>query len=225
MKSRGRICVVLGASLALGLSGVAVAATVTPPAGTPNLAAMVLQPSDLAAGAVVGTEGYVTPAKAFSAEYDSSFTSAETPDGVSYDQLADGVSIAPSASQASGFFTAEAAFFDSKKGHKLLDKGIIASAGKKAHLKASNIKYKAGGSVGVGGDSFLESIGVSTKHASIHEDVVLFDQGTIYALLVVIAKPDEKLPTSDATALATAIDSHINSVMASSGSTGSTGTS
>jgi hypothetical protein len=42
---------------------------------------------------------------------------------------------------------------------------------------------------------------------------------------VVIAKPDEKLPTSDATALATAIDSHINSVMASSGSTGSTGTS
>ena len=52
MKSRRRICIALGASLTLGLTGVAVAATVTPPAGTPNLAAMVLQPGDLAAGAV-----------------------------------------------------------------------------------------------------------------------------------------------------------------------------
>jgi hypothetical protein len=42
MKSRRRICIALGASLTPGLTGVAVAASVTPPAGTPDLASMAL---------------------------------------------------------------------------------------------------------------------------------------------------------------------------------------
>ena len=148
MKSRRRICIALGASLTLGLTGVA-AAAVTPPAGTPNLAAMVLQPGDLAAGAIAGTQRYVTPFGGFTAQYDGSFTTAATPDGVSYYLVSDGVSLAPDAAVVSTLFGAEKAFFNSKKGHKLVDKGIIQGAGKKAHLKASNIKFKDRGSIAV----------------------------------------------------------------------------
>jgi hypothetical protein len=223
MKSRRRICIALGASLTLGLTGVAVAATVTPPAGTPNLAAMVLQPGDLAAGAVAGTQRYVTPLSGFTAQYDGIFTTAATPDGVGYYLVSDGVSLAPDASVVSTLFGAEKAFFNSKKGHKLVDKGIIQDAGKKAHLKASSIKFKDRGSIGVGGGSFLLAIGISSKHTSIHEDLVLFEQGTVYVELVLTGKPGKSIPGSDAVLLATAIDSHVNSVLASTGTTGLTG--
>lgn len=224
------LCAVLTVGTALAASGAAVAVgatAVTPPAGTADLAAMALQSTDFAAGAVAAEQGYVQPTTGFTAEYDGGFTTASTPDGVSYYSVGDLISIAPTASTVSTFFNAESAFFRSKQAHKLLDKVIIAAAGKKAHLKARNIKYGVGGSLGVGNGSSLETIGLKNKRTSVHEDVVLFEQGTVYVLLILVAKPGETIPTSDATALASAIDNHVNSVLAGStgpsGVTGSTG--
>jgi hypothetical protein len=218
----------VGAALLVSGAAIAVGATaVTPPAGTPDLAAMALQTTDFGAGAVAAEQGYVQPTTGFTAEYDGGFTTATTPDGVSYYSIADLISIAPSASTVSSFFNAESAFFRSKQAHKLLDKVIIGAAGKKSHLKARNIKYGVGGSLGVGNGSSLETIALKSKHVSVHEDVVLFEQGTVYVLLTLVANPGETIPTSDATALATAIDNHVNSVLAGStgpsGVTGSTG--
>jgi hypothetical protein len=223
MKRRRRICVALSATVVLSAAGAALAATVTPPAGTPNMAAMVLQPSDLAAGAVAGREGYAAAPAGFTAQYDGTFTTASTPDGISYYAIGDFVAIAPSAATASAFVASETRVFRSKAGHKLLDAVIISAAGKKAHLKARDIKYESLGSIGVGQGSFAETIGLHVKHVSVHEDVVLFGQGTTYAFLIMTARPGEKVPTSDATALAGAIDAHITSVLGATGSTGTTG--
>ncbi len=223
MVRRRRIVVAFGASVVLASAAVATAA-VQPPAGTPDLSAMALQPSDLAQGAVVASQqGYVAPVSGFTAEYDGGFTTASTADGVSYYSIGDYLSIAPTASTVTTFFTAETAFFRSKRGRKLLDKVIIAAAGRKAKLKARDIKYGGGGSLGVGTGSFLETIGLKTKHVRVHEDLVLFSQGTVYVLLVMAANPGQTIPQGDAASLSTAIDSHIESVLATTGSSGSSG--
>jgi hypothetical protein len=225
MTSSRSACAALVLVVVLSCAGAALAAAVTPPAGTPNLAAMVLQPSDLAAGAVAGQQEYVRPPTGFSAQYDAGFTTASTPDGVRYYSISDFVSIAPSAVTVSTFFARETKVFRSKAGHKLLDEAIIEAAGKKAHLKARNIKYADDGGVGVGQSSFLETIGVSVKRVSVHEDIVFFQQGTVYGFVTVAGEPGEQIPTSDTTALASAIDTHVTSVLGATGATGTTGTS
>jgi hypothetical protein len=230
MTRRGRTAVALGVSGALATAGVA-AAAVTPPPGTPDLAAMALAAGDLAPGTVAAPhQGYVAPVTGFTAEYDAGFTTASTTDGVSYYSIGEYISIAPSASVVSTFFNAETAFFRSKHGHKLLDKVIAAAAGRHAHLRSRNIRYEVGGSLGVGTASFLETIGLRDGHTGVHEDVVLFSQGTVYVLLVMTANPGEQIPRSDAATLAAAIDTHIDTVLAtpaggSAGPSGGTGSS
>jgi hypothetical protein len=224
MNRHRSVCVALGAVLVLACASAALAATVTPPPGTPDLAAMALQASDLAPGAAAGQQGYVTPPTGFTAEYQGGFKTALTPDGISYYSISDFVAIAPSAVTVSAFFADETKLFRSKAGHKLLDRAIIAAAGKKTQLKARDIKYGDVGGIGVGQSSFLETIGLSIKRVSVHEDVVLFQQGTVYGFLTMAAKPGSKIPLSDADSLANAIDTHINSVLGSTGSTGPTGT-
>lgn len=224
MKGSRRIGVALGVILALTAAGTA-AASVNPPAGTPNMAAMVLQSPDLAPGAVAGQQGFVKPPSGFSAQYDAEFTQASTPDGISYYSISDFVAIAPSAATVDSFLGEETSVFRSKAGHKLLSAVIIHAAGKKAHLEAKDVKYHDLGSLGVGQSSFVETIGVKAKRVSVHEDVVLFQQGTAYGFLVMAAKPGEQVPTSDASALAGAMDAHINVVLGATGSTGTTGTS
>lgn len=225
MHSRRSRCAALSAALVVTGASAAVAASVSPPAGTPNMAAMVIQPSDLAAGAIPGQQGYVAPPTGFSAQFDADFKTASTQDGVTYFSLSDYVALSPSATTVSTFFGDETAVFRSKAGHRRLSAVIIAAAGKKAHLKARNIRYADLGSVGVGQSSFAEAISVHAKHVSVHEDVVLFQQGTAYGFVVMAANPGEKIPTSDASLLATAMDSHINSVLGATGVSGSTGTS
>jgi hypothetical protein len=225
MFSARSTCAALSTTVALATATVAEAATVTPPAGTPDLAAMALQPSDLAPGAAAGQQGYVTPETGFTAQYDGDFTTASTPDGVSYFSINDFVSIAQTASTVAAFVATEQNFFRSKDGHKVLDQAIIRAAGKSAHLKAKNIRYAAAGSISIADESFLETIGVATRRSSAHEDVVMLAQGRVYALLIMAGNPGEKIPASDASSLASAIDSHINDALAPSGSTGSSGSS
>jgi hypothetical protein len=69
MRVRPRTAVALVAAIAVfGAAGAAfVATTVNPPAGTPNLAQMVLAPADLASSDGVAGSGYSTPPQGFSA--------------------------------------------------------------------------------------------------------------------------------------------------------------
>ena len=198
-----------------------------PPPGTPDLAAMALQASDLAPGALAAHQGYVRPTAGFIAQYDGGFITASTPDGASYYSLGDYISISASASTVNRFFGAEKAFFLSAQGHRLLDGVIIAAAGRRAHLSDREIRYESGGTLGVGTASFLETIGLQTGSVDVHEDVVLFAQGTVYVLLIMTGDPGVTIPRADAGALATAIDGHINSVLAfgATGATGTTGSS
>jgi hypothetical protein len=150
MIRRRSLPIALGTTFVLAVAGIAGAAVVTPPAGTPNLAAMVIQPGDLAPGAVLGAQGYVTPPSGLTAEYDSSFTSAATSDGVSYLLLSDNIALAPTPTTASAFYVGEREAFDSSKGRKLVVREIIKQAGKKSTLKAKDIKFSDAGSAGIG---------------------------------------------------------------------------
>ncbi len=218
-----RVGAAFAASVALAAIGAATAAAVTPPPGTPDLAAMALAPGDLAPGAVAGQQGYVRPTAGFVAQYDGGFTTASTADGASYYSIGDYISVASDNATVERFFTAERAFFLSPQAHRLLDNVIIAAAGRKAHLSAREIRYRSGGTLDVGTSSFIESIGLRAGRVRVHEDVVLLAQDNVYVLLIMTADPGIGIPRADAGALATAIDNHVNSVLAT-GATGSTGT-
>jgi hypothetical protein len=220
--ARRSLPVVLTAVL-LALSSTSPAsAVVTPPAGTPNLALMVIQPADLVPGAVIGDQAYVTPPAGFTADYGSVFSSASTPDGVKYALLEDYVALAPSATLAGDFFADQQSLFDTTKGRKDLTKEIIKDAGKHAHLKPRDVKYTDAGTAGVASSSFIETITIRARHAKLQEVVVLFADADVEASLVIAGTTDETIPQSDGVGLSTTIDSHIHAVLAGTGATGAT---
>lgn len=214
---------VLGAAMVFAsASAESAAAAVTPPAGTPNLALMVVQPSDLVAGATLGNQEYVQPPTGFTAQYGSEFTSAATPDGVNYSLLLDFVALAPSASTASALFTSQQAYDESSKGRAQTVKDIIKGAGKHSRLKAKDIKFSQAQSAGVGTSSFEETITIKVKHTSVQEVYLMFVDGTVDTSLELVGVANKPVPESDAVTLAGAMLSHINTVLAT-GSTGASG--
>lgn len=229
--SRRRLAVLVGLAVPLAAAGNALGAVVTPPAGTPNLALMAIQPSDLTPGAVIGTDvGYDTPPSGFTAQYVGYFTTASTTDGVAYGLLDDEVSLAPTAAEASAYTASEETLYTSKKGRKLIIKYAIKAAGKKAHLKASDFKFSGAESAGVGSGSLVETLTLTIKHKKVREVIVAFDDGSVAGDLVATGEVGEQVPQSDGMALATAMYGHINAVLAAgatgpSGTTGTSGTS
>jgi hypothetical protein len=224
MNRRSRLIVLLGAAVTLAAAGSALAA-VTPPAGTPNLALMAIQPSDLAAGAVTGADvGYDTPPSGFTAEYAGYFTSAATSDGVAYSLLQDDISLAPDTTTASEYVAVEKLLYTSKAGRKAIVKAAIKDAGgKKSHLTLSDFKFSGAESAGVGTGSLVETLTVTYKRKKVREVILVFDDGTVAGSLVATGKVNEKVPQSDAITLGTAMYTHINAVLAA-GATGPSGT-
>jgi hypothetical protein len=166
MSRHRRLVGLLGVGVAVACCGVGVAwAAVTPPAGTPDLALMVLQPADLAPGAVSGAQGYVAPPKGLTAQYAADFTTASSPDGVNYSLLVDDVAVGPTASASSAYFVAQRKSIASTKGRRGIVRSILHSAAKADHLKAKDVKFSAAGSAGVGTSSYIETLTISTKHA------------------------------------------------------------
>jgi hypothetical protein len=219
------ISVALGATLALSLaSGADASGVVTPPADTPNLALMVIQPADLVPGATLGDQAYVKPPRGFTAQYASEFTSAATTDGVNYSLVLDYIALAPSTATSGALFASEQAFEQSRAGRRLVTKGIVRNAGKKAHLTARNIRFSGAQNAGVGTGSFEETITVARGRVSVQEVYLIFEEGTVCASLELVGELDKTVPETDATTLASAIDQHIKSVLATSGSTGAIGT-
>jgi hypothetical protein len=222
--SRSIITLALAGAIALANAGSAGASgVVTPPAGTPNLALMVIQPSDLVPGSVLGDQAYIAPPDGFTAQYGSEFTTASTADGVNYSLVLDYVALAPDVATATAFYGVEQAYVDSRKGRKFVTNNIIKAAGKKAHLKSKNVKFSHEQRAGLGTGSYEETITVKAKHDSVQEVYLIFDDGTVCTSLELVGEVNKQVPESDATTLATAIVAHIGSVLAASGTTGATG--
>jgi hypothetical protein len=223
---RRGIAIALGASMLLaGAAAASAAGIVTPPAGTPNLALMVLQPSDLVPGATIAAQRYIAPPTGFTADYGSEFNGAATTDGVKYLAVVDFIALAPTASLASTYYAAQDNEFATAEGRAKLITSIIKSAGKKAHMKRKDVTFSAAASAGLGSSSLTETITLKLGHAKYREVVAVFEEGDFSAALEITGTANEAVPQADAVALATTIQSHINTVLASTGTTGLTGTS
>ncbi|MGD0197545.1 MAG: hypothetical protein ABSC56_06535 [Solirubrobacteraceae bacterium] len=220
-----RAAVLLCAATALLIPEAAGAAVTTPPADTPNLALMVLQPADLQPGVRIGAQNYVTPPPGFTAEYGSALTGATSTSGTKYRLIQDYVALAPSATVANGFYTEQRAAFTSHSGRRALVRALIKEVGKNADLRSRNFKFGQATSPGVGSSSFAETLTIKVKHRSVTQVLLAFADGDVYVGLALEAPPGEPIPASDPIALATAIDAHVHTVTAATGATGSTGPS
>ena len=212
------LMLVLGAAATAGASPY-----VTPPADTPNLALMVIQPADLVPGATLVAQGYVKPPTSFTAYYGSVFGLAATTDGVRYDEIADYVAAAPDAATANLFLARQEAVFATRAGRKRLVKSLIKETPKRDHLKPKDIGFSAAANAGVGTGSLIETITFKIKHTTDHQVIVLFDSGTLEVSLVLTGTTNEPVPQTDGVNLANTINAHIASVLTASGSTGATG--
>jgi hypothetical protein len=217
---RARSLAVVATILVLGAT-VAVAQAITPPAGTPDLTQMTLQPADLAPGAQVAS-AYAKPPKQMIAEYDRNFAQVATSDGVALKGIDTQLLLADTTAAASGFFTELRTVYGSKAGHLLLAAEIAKSAGKAAHLKLKQIHFGKLHGIGVGAASLLVSITIRTKAVTLVSDVVALRIGAVIANLTIVAgKP--RLAASVPSAIASAIAGHITTVLAATGSTGPSG--
>ena len=203
----------------------ALAGTVTPPAGTPSLAAMVLQPTDLTAGVNVAEQTYGTPPKGFTADYASVLTGATTTSGVKFNSLQDEVALAPTATAASDLYVREQSFFTTRKGRHLIAKSVVKAFGKKAHLKTKDVKFGNAQSAGIGTQSFEELLTIKDGHRTVPEAILEFNDGEFYADLVAVGELNTPISLTDITALGGTIDAHIHAGLGATGTSGTTGTS
>jgi hypothetical protein len=222
MNSRRR-CLAAVAVATIAATGlvIAVAQAVVPPAGTPNLALMTLQPSDLAPGATI-VSAYVPPGKKVRAQYDRNFTDARTTGGVALDGIYSELALSDSSTDAKEFFLGLALVYGSKDGRRIVAEDIIKGAGKGSKLTLENVHFGKLHGIGVGAESLLESITVHAHSKALVADVVALRVQDVVVNLTVVGSGG-KLAESVSTALASAIAGHITTVLASSGATGPTG--
>jgi len=210
------------AAIAAGGLSIAVAQAVTPPAGTPDLSLMTLQPADLAPGAVVTHSLYVKPSTHVIAEYDRTFGSATTTAGVKLTDLVTAVLLVDSTPEATRLYKALRLIYTSKLGHALLAAGIVKSAGKLSGVKPKDVHFAKPTSADVGAQSLLEAISIHVKHRTVAADLVVLRSDAVLAIVTaIVLRPH--LDTSVVDGLAGTVATHITTVLAATGSTGSTG--
>jgi hypothetical protein len=103
----------------------------SPPKGTPNLAKMTLQPSDLAPGATLLVNSYFDPGGGvhLRAEYDRDWGAASTAGGVKLQQLQTQITLATSTAWAHTIFTQVPSIYGSSGGRGSLIDNIDAGNG------------------------------------------------------------------------------------------------
>jgi hypothetical protein len=186
-----------------------------PPSGTPDLAKMTLQSSDLARGATVLFTGYLDPGSGLNlrAEYDRDFGSAATTAGVRLAQIQVYLTLADSTAYAKTLFAQLSPLYSSESGRATLALEVVPVSVEGFHPTPNNARFGRLRSAGVGQQSLLESGTITTKHATIVADFVsLRVDGVIASLAVVAAQPP--LADSVAIGLARAVAAHITSVLA-----------
>jgi hypothetical protein len=216
----------LAATLALSTAAVASAAFIVPPAGTPDLSSVVLQPGDLGGTSRQLAHGYVTPfVSSLSAEYTSAFGPVSTIAGVSYDEVTDAVGIGPTTTGASAALAIEGQLLGTRAGHKLIARDFVNSAPRSDHVKAKDVSFGPATSAGVGASSAVVSITYRLRGNKIHQVILAFQDGDAYVGLSLTGKLKQPVPQTVAITLAMAIDDHVQAVLAGTGATGTTGVS
>jgi hypothetical protein len=221
-----RAIALAGAALLAG--GVAATAgAVTPPAGTPDLAQMVLAPADLTASEGVSGTGYITPPDGFGAAYAATLLPSATSDGVKYFSVTSEVAVAPDAAAASVQLAAEQAQYYSPRGRRQFVRAIVKLSPKhgRDHLAVRDFAYSGVGSAGIGDGSWIETLTVTVRHRSVQQVYLVYITGTYYVYVNLVGTRGEVVPQSDAVALGHAVAAHITSVAGATGSSGTTGTS
>ena len=128
----------------------------------PNMAAMTIQPSDLAPGSLLASQGYSRPPRGFRAQYDRSFRVARAPGGGAPFELDTELVLAPTNKLAARTVMLERALYASKAGRGLLS-AVIVSALKHARLSQRSVRFGKPVSLAIGKGSFMESASVRTK--------------------------------------------------------------
>jgi hypothetical protein len=198
------------------------AQALTPPAGTPDLAQMTLQPADLQPGATVGRDRYAKPPKRFRAAYDRNFSAAATHGGVPLDAIETEILLAARPADAKSFYKVERRIYGSKLGRKLVASSIVGAAGKGSNITAKDVHFGMLRSIAVGQQSLLEPVSIRVNPVTLTADFVVVRVGDVVVnFAVLVFRPT--LARSVPTGLAATIAAHISAVLAASGATGPTG--
>jgi hypothetical protein len=184
----------------------------SPPKGTPNLAKMTLQPSDLAPGATLLVNSYFDPGGGvhLRAEYDRDWGAASTASGVKLQQLQTQITLATSTAWAHTIFTQVPSIYGSSGGRGSLIDNIDAGNGSSATLK--NARFSKLRSIGVGQQSMYGSATIATKASTIAAGFAWIRVDAAIALLVVVA-PKAPLADSVTIALAKTVAAHMTAVL------------
>ena len=219
-----RTAAALAATLVLlGVLAAAAAFAVTPPSGTPNLAAMTVQSADLQPGSVITIDAYQTPPAGFLAVYERDFRIAQTaPHGTLF-ALETQVQLTSSTSIAQRVVGLERVEFGSKAGHKLIESAIVRSAGAGSGLKAKDVRFGAVARIAPGRGSFDERVTLRLGARTETSEIIEVGDGPVVALLVAVT-PGTHVPSSLSHTLAADVARHIGAALASPGSTGPSGT-
>jgi hypothetical protein len=216
---------VLVAAAALCAAAVASAAFITPPAGTPDLSTVVLQPSDLGSTSQEFLKGYVTPiVSSLTAQYSSAYGPVSTTAGVRYDEVTDTVGIGPTTVGSSAALATEAQLLGTRAGHKLIARDFVKSTPKRDHVTTKDVSVSTAVSAGIATSSSVVTITYDVKHKKIHQVILAFQDGDAYVGMSITGMLKEAVPQAVAIALATSIDAHVKALLAGSGATGTTGT-
>ena len=220
-RARTLATLAVAAIAAAGLS-IAVAQALTPPAGTPDLAKMGVQSSDLGPGSKLTAASYVKAPTHVIAEYDRNFGPASTTAGVALAGVTSGVLLADSTADGRSLFKDYRLIFTSKLGREALAVEIVKGAGKLSGVTLKDVHFGKQVSAGVGAQSLIQPLRVAVKHKGVAADFVVLRIGAVLAsVTVIVTRPN--LARSVVTALAKAVGSHIDAVLAAVGSTGPTG--
>jgi len=199
-------------TVAIAALAAASAQAYTPPKGTPNLAKMTLQPSDLAPGATLLVNTYSDPGSGLHlrGEYDRDWAPASTTGGVKLQQVQTTITLANSTKWAQALLGQIRGIYGGSAGQGDLLDNIDAGNGSSATIK--DARFSKLRSIGVGQQSVYGSVTITTKGSTVVGGFawVRVDAG-IGFLLVVAPKPP--LADSVTIALAKTLAAHMTSVL------------
>ena len=213
-----RLAAAAAALLALAVA-VASAQAFSPPSGTPDLAKMTLQPSDLARGAQVLVSEYFPPGAGLRerAQYDRDFGAASTTSGVKLAQIQTEITLANSTSFAKVVFSQVQGIYGANDGRATLVTSVVPPAGPLSSATLKDAKFSKLAGIGVGQQSLFESATIRSKGATLVAGFVWIRVDAAFAFLTIVAaKPS--LANSVPIAIAATVAAHMKSVLAGASS-------
>jgi hypothetical protein len=183
----------------------------TPPKGTPDLAKMTLQPSDLAPGSTLLLGDYFDPGAGvhLRAEYNRDWGAASTTTGVKLAQIQTQITLASSTSWAQTLFAQLPDIDGTNAGRASLIADVDSGNGSSATLK--NARFSKPRSIGAGQQSLYQSATITQRGSTLVAGFAWVRVDASVAFLVVVAP---KPPLADAVtiALAKTVAAHMKSV-------------